>query len=76
MILNLIFNVIIDDTLVSKSNLDNDLNVEEMSGQTYEGILIPTLKITNKPLFDELLVTYVKRASSIYGSNDFTFLAL
>lgn len=40
----------------------------------YEGLLIPTLKITNKKEFDKKLVEYVKKAQYFYNQADFDFL--
>ncbi len=60
--LNIVFNVIIDNKLISKAN--------ELS---YDGILVPTLKITNKKVFDKLLVEYVSIAKTFYNK-DFNFL--
>lgn len=60
---NLVFNLVIDNQEISKC--------DELP---YEGILIPTLKITNKNLFDSLLIEYVKRARTFYNSSDFDFL--
>lgn len=61
--MNLIFNLNIENTLVSKCD-----DIE------YDGVLIPTLKITNKELFDSLLVEYVEKAISFYDEKEFSFL--
>ncbi len=60
---NIAFNLVINNIEISKC--------EEL---LYDGILIPTLKITNKKLFDDMLITYVKKAMKFYNSSDFTFL--
>lgn len=62
--LNIVFNLIIDNKEISK--------YEELP---YEGILIPTLKITNKQLFDSLLISYVKKTIEFYDSSNFSFLS-
>ena len=59
---NIAFDVIIDNKRISKC--------ERLP---YEGLLIPTLKITNKQLFDSMLIKYVKKASEFYNSTDFSF---
>ena len=61
--INLAFNLTIDNQEISKCN---NLN--------YDGILVPTLKITNKQLFDSLLIKYVKKAQEFYKSSEFDFL--
>lgn len=61
--MNIAFNLMIDNKEISKS-------VE----LPYDGILIPTLKITNKQLFDYLLIEYVKRAIESFHPLDFCFL--
>lgn len=60
---NIIFNLIVENEEVTKRN-----------SSSYEGVLIPTLKITNKRLFDELLVKYVENAIEYYDESDFFFL--
>lgn len=57
------FNLVIDNAEVRKS--EKGLK---------EGIIIPTLKITNKELFDSLLVEYVRTAIEFYSSLDIPFL--
>lgn len=60
--MNIIFNLVIDNNVITNSN--NDTN----------GILIPTIKITNKELFDKLLVEYVVKAMNFYDKDNFAFL--
>lgn len=60
---NVAFNLVIDNIEVSKC--ENKLK---------EGIINPTLKITNKELFDNLLVEYVRTAIEFYSPLDFPFL--
>lgn len=60
---NTAFNLVINNEEISKCD---DL--------PYDGLLIPTLKITNKELFDDMLVEYVKKARNFYDSSDFSFL--
>lgn len=61
--MNIAFNLIIDNQIMSEC--------EELP---YDGIMIPTLKVTNKSLFDNLLIEYVKRAIEVYNPIDFAFL--
>ncbi len=61
--MNIVFDVVIDNYKIS-----------ECSELPYENLLIPTLKITNKPLFDSLLVEYVKKANDFYPEANFNFL--
>lgn len=61
--LNIAFNLVVDNQEIGKC--------KEL---TYEGILIPTLKITNKQLFDDLLIKYVKKARQFYDPSNFFFL--
>ena len=61
-IMNIAFNVIINNTEISRcENLPN-------------GVLIPTLKITDKNTFDSLLIEYVKKALEFYRPEDFSFI--
>lgn len=60
--MNIIFNLTIDNKVITQS--DNNT----------EGILIPTMKITNKDYFDELLVEYVIKAMNFYDKENFDFL--
>ncbi|MDE5888882.1 MAG: hypothetical protein K2H20_02560, partial [Bacilli bacterium] len=60
--MNMTFNLTIENTEISKCN------------ELPEGVLVPTLKITNKQLFDEALVKYVNRALEFYNPADFKFL--
>ncbi len=60
---NMPFNLVVHNQEISKC--------EELP---YEGLLIPTLKITNKQLFDDLLVEYVNKARYFYSDEDFSFL--
>ena len=61
--LNVAFNLVIDNVKVS--------TYEE---ETMEGLIIPTLKITNKELFDNLLIEYVRSAIEFYKLSSFPFL--
>lgn len=60
--MNLIFNVSINNKTITSTSTD------------YKDILIPTLKITNKTLFDSLLVEYVNKAINTYDARNFSFL--
>lgn len=60
---NMAFNLVIDNVEVSKC-------IE----LPYDDILIPTLKITNKKIFDGMLIEYVKKAIKFYNPLDFSFL--
>lgn len=60
---NIAFNLVINNKEISKC-------VE----LPYEGILVPTLKISNKQLFDNMLIEYVKKARKFYNPSDFFFL--
>lgn len=60
---NIAFNLVVDNEEVSKCG--------ELP---CDGVLVPTLKITNKDLFDDMLVNYVKRAVEFYNPEDFSFL--
>lgn len=61
--LNIGFSFVVDNQIVSKYEEDQ-----------YNGVLIPTLKVTNKEMFDRLLVEYVKRAREFYDNSNFSFL--
>lgn len=61
--LNISFNLTIENVKITQS-----------TDSPYEGVQIPTLKITNKKNFDELLVNYVKKACIFYKQEDFNFL--
>lgn len=61
--INIAFNLIIDNIEISKC-------IE----LPYDDILIPTLKITNKKRFDDMLIAYVKKAINFYNPSDFSFL--
>lgn len=61
--MNIVFNLIIDNNIITSCE-----NLKQ------EGILIPTLKVTNKQLFDSLLIEYVKKAIETYDANNFNFL--
>ncbi|MCI8778331.1 MAG: hypothetical protein HFI87_04220 [Bacilli bacterium] len=61
--INIAFNLIIDNIEISKC-------IE----LPYDDILIPTLKITNKKRFDDMLIAYVKKAINFYDPSDFSFL--
>ena len=56
---NILFNTLIDDKLI---NIENDINGR---------LLIPTLKIKNKNLFNDLLIEYTKQAYKFYKSNKY-----
>ena len=60
--MNLCFNLIIENEQKTFCDVD------------YEGLLIPNLKISNKKLFDDLLIIYVKKALEIYDKTEFSFL--
>lgn len=60
---NMAFNLIVDNKEISKC-----------VGLPYDEILIPTLKITNKKLFDNMLIEYVRKAIKFYNPSDFYFL--
>lgn len=60
---NIAFNLVINNEIVSKC--------DELP---YEGLLIPTLKISDKQAFDNLLIEYVKKAIEFYNPSDFSFL--
>lgn len=60
---NIAFNLVVENKEISKC-------VE----LPYAGVLVPTLKITNKQLFDSLLIEYVNRAIAFYNPLDFAFL--
>lgn len=62
-IVNIGFNLIINNQLVSSCHNPN-----------YEGLEIPTLKITNQDLFNTLLIEYVKKALEFYDEKNFSFL--
>lgn len=61
--MNIAFNLVIDNKEIS-----------ECVDLPYNGILIPTLKITNKQLFDSLLIEYVKKSIRTYEPSNFSFL--
>lgn len=61
--MNICFNLKLSNELVTKCN-----NLE------CDGILIPTLQISNKDVFDDLLITYVKKAMEQYDKKEFLFL--
>lgn len=52
----------------------NNVEISKYKGKTKEGIIIPTLKITNKELFDSLLIEYVRTALEFYNPSNFSFL--
>lgn len=62
-LMNMIFDVVIDNESISKAE-----------SFPYDDVLIPILKITNKNLFDSLLVEYVEKALIFYNEKDFSFL--
>jgi len=53
--------------------IDN-AEVSRCVGNSEDGIIVPTLKITNKDLFDKLLAEYVRKALEFYDSINFSFL--
>lgn len=61
--LNIIFNLKIENKEITFPSEEHD-----------SGILIPTLTITDKGKFDELLIEYVKKALEFYPPENFTFL--
>lgn len=61
--INMVFNLVIDNIPITRCK---DLG--------YEGLLIPTLKITNRDIFDNYLIEYVRIAESFYSDKDFRFL--
>ncbi len=61
--INILFNLTINNEVISKC--DN---------LAYEGLIIPTLNVTNKKLFDGKLIEYVKKALNTYNPSDFSFL--
>jgi len=60
--MNVCFNLIFENNPITECNLE------------YDGLLIPNLKISNKDIFDDLLITYVKKAMEHYDEKDFFFL--
>lgn len=60
---NMVFDLVIENKEISKCN-----------NLPYEGIFIPTLRVSDKELFDELLVEYVHKAISFYSPSNFYFL--
>lgn len=62
-IMNLAFNLVIDNIEISKCNTNFP-----------KGVIVPTLKITNKDLFNELLIEYVNKALEFYNQEDFAFV--
>lgn len=61
--MNMIFNLNVENTQITSTK-----SIEK------DGLLVPTLKITNKELFDSLLVEYVEKAISFYDESEFSFL--
>ena len=61
--MNMIFNLNVENTQITSTKA-----IEK------DGLLVPTLKITNKELFDSLLVEYVEKAISFYDESEFSFL--
>lgn len=62
-IMNLVFNLTIDNKTITSTD---DIG--------HEDVIIPTLKITNKELFDMLLVEYVNKVPETYDEKEFRFL--
>lgn len=62
-ILNLVFNLNIENKQITSTT---DIG--------HEHVIIPTLKITNKELFDSLLVEYVNKVIEVYDDKEFSFL--
>ena len=84
-ILDIFYNKIVQEAQTGRvdcffmMNMIFNLNVENIqitSTKSIEkdGLLVPTLKITNKELFDSLLVEYVEKAISFYDEKEFSFL--
>lgn len=84
-ILNVFYNEIVPEAKIGKVNCYFTINlvfnlnmnnklVSECSNLSYSGIFVPTLKISDKELFDFLLVKYVKKALKIYHPKEFSFL--
>ena len=61
--MNMIFNLNVENVQITSTK-----SIEK------DGLLVPTLKITNKELFDSLLVEYVDKAMSFYDEKEFSFL--
>lgn len=61
--INMPFNVIIENKEITKS--------PELP---YNGLIIPTLRITDKISFDGKLIEYVKKAKDFYRASDYEFL--
>ena len=62
--MHLPFNLIIENKAITRiTDIKND------------DLLIPTLNITNKELFDSLLVEYVNKAINVYDEKEFSFLS-
>lgn len=62
-IVNIAFNLVINNELISSCQKFK-----------YEGLEIPTLKITNQDFFNMLLIEYVKKALDFYDDKNFAFL--
>lgn len=60
--MNLIFEVSINNKQITNTSVG------------YEDVIIPTLKINNKELFDKLLVEYVNLSINTYDQKNFSFL--
>lgn len=60
--MNLIFEVSINNKQITKTST------------VYKDVIIPTLKINNKELFDRLLIEYVNKSINIYNPKNFSFL--
>lgn len=83
-ILDIFYNSIVKEAKTGKidaffhMNIYFNLNVENVNishvDDTPDSILIPTFKITDKYLFDDLLIKYVNKAVEVYNPSDFAFL--
>ncbi len=61
--INIAFNLVVENRVVSHCQVPSS-----------DGLLIPTLKISNQEQFNQLLVQYVKRATNFYPAKNFAFL--
>lgn len=61
--ISVVFDTVIDNVEVSRYVENSE-----------DGIIVPTLKITNKDLFDKLLTEYVRKALEFYDPINFSFL--
>jgi hypothetical protein len=61
--MNLVFELMVNNKYISRVTINE-----------YPEIVVPTLKISNKELFDKLLVKYVILALDFYSQSNFAFL--